>query len=1360
MRKSLAGLRGFMPLTLLLMAIPLSAHAAKLNNNIYFDGVATQTMGAAPMLTAYADSGLPVKFTSNSPAVCTLSASPGDGGGNSHATVTLVSTGTCSVTANSGTNTEFLAAYPVTNTFTVIPSAPTASPQTITFPALSDKAFGDGPTTLSATASSGLAISYSISSASASVCYLSGSTVYANNVGTCTVMANQAGNSSFQAAPQVTNSFNISKANQTITFSPIADQVIGSPPPTLLVGAGSALPVTLTSSTPSYCSVSGTSVNLLAPGTCTIVATQNGSSVYNAAPPVQQSFTINLMSQSISFSGLAGKTMGSGPFSVSATASSGLAVTFSSLTAPVCSVSGTTVSLLAAGTCTIAANQYGNGTYGAASQVTQSFAVTTISQSISFSALAGKVLGSGSFTVSATASSGLAVTFSSLTAPVCSVSGTTVSLLAAGTCTIAANQSGNGTYSAAPQFTQSFPVTAIAPTISVQRSPNPLIAGQSYTLTIATSNATSLSYTCTATGTGFAGTASAALNGTTTGTADPNWVGYPSTCTWTAVGAGGTTTYAETLTTITVGNNAQFGMQDAPANMRAGQPYNVVVTMVNTGSSTWNAGGTYKLGAQNPQDTRTWGTNARVVLPGPVAPGGTATFNFTVTAPATPGNYNFQWQMLQENSGWFGGMSTNKVIAVATGAGPTAVLSATHTNFQVTGTQTGPVTFTGSGAESGGQVAKLELFQDSGQGYGSSPVQTVNGPAASLNFNAVLNLGAGQYLFKLRSTDSLGVATDSLPVLVNITNSSVLGQVSGVRTTNGATPVPQLFGWVCLPGNSAAMNYSVYANGPANQGGTLLTSGTANVSGQPDDASVQASCNTPGASHNFTVDLSGYSQYSGATLYVQVADSNGNNIVLPCADNTCTMPGSQRIGLINPKPANTDQYLADPVSKLASVFVSAQITGATGPLDDMQFIVNGVSIPGTLDTSTSAAPGTYYAKTAGLPVSTTPYAAVAMFRQGNMTLYSSQNFFTVVGNSGPTITLNDAGSSFNAPANITLSAVVGGTAISGASVQFYANEKQIACVNGVSNSNGTWSCNWNNVAANNYTVTARVFNGSGVLQAQAVPATIIVTGTAVGPLTPMSATPVPAGIIPDYLTNSDAGSLPGNLSVSNGGAATYNIAIAVPPGSAGMQPNLSLNYSSQGTNGLLGVGWSVGGLSSIHRCGKTIAQEGLNDRIAFQPTDRLCLDGQRLILANNLPATDANYWSDNAEYRTEIESFSRITAKVIVRNGVATRWFKVESKDGRIMEYGNTADSYVSVVLGTPNSGTTAPQPDASSKNGPLSWALASTADRLGNRIGYTYTQDAISGEHRPTFIRYGGAGMPSHAAVQFSYDPQGRPDA
>src|SRR5438132_3721447 len=96
-------------------------------------------------------------------------------------------------------------------------------------------------------------------------------------------------------------------------------------------------------------------------------------------------------SQAITFGALANKTYGAAPFTVSATASSGLTVSFTSLTTPVCTVSSTTVTIIAAGTCTVQASQAGNATYAPAPNVSQTFTIAKANQTISFAALTGKI---------------------------------------------------------------------------------------------------------------------------------------------------------------------------------------------------------------------------------------------------------------------------------------------------------------------------------------------------------------------------------------------------------------------------------------------------------------------------------------------------------------------------------------------------------------------------------------------------------------------------------------------------------------------------------------------------------------------------------------------------------------------------------------------------------------------------------------------------------------------------------------------------------------------------------------------------------------------------------------------------------
>jgi 2',3'-cyclic-nucleotide 2'-phosphodiesterase (5'-nucleotidase family) len=156
--------------------------------------------------------------------------------------------------------------------------------QTITFtqPA-SLPATGAG--TLIATASSGLVVT--LTSQSPAVCTVVGSQVSALTAGTCTIAANQAGNAQYQAAPTVTRSFAVTLLSQTVQFAPVGDLTLGGAVPTLDATASSGLQLTFSSQTPAVCSVSGSALTLLSVGTCTLSATQAGSSVYDVASATQ-----------------------------------------------------------------------------------------------------------------------------------------------------------------------------------------------------------------------------------------------------------------------------------------------------------------------------------------------------------------------------------------------------------------------------------------------------------------------------------------------------------------------------------------------------------------------------------------------------------------------------------------------------------------------------------------------------------------------------------------------------------------------------------------------------------------------------------------------------------------------------------------------------------------------------------------------------------------------------------------------------------------------------------------------------------------------------------------------------------------
>jgi hypothetical protein len=195
----------------------------------------------------------------------------------------------------------------------------------------------------------------------------------------------------------------------------------------------------------------------------------------NYVEAISNSLTVEALGQTIIFTSSVPPTPTvGGNYVVSATGgASGNPVTFSidaMSTAGACSITGSTVSLLGAGTCVIDANQLGSTDYSAAPEVQQSISVLVQGQTIIFtSSVPSSPKVGGTYVVSATGgASGNPVTFSIDAASVagaCVVTGPTVSLTGVGLCVIDANQAGNTDYSAAPEVHQSFSIAAAVPSV-------------------------------------------------------------------------------------------------------------------------------------------------------------------------------------------------------------------------------------------------------------------------------------------------------------------------------------------------------------------------------------------------------------------------------------------------------------------------------------------------------------------------------------------------------------------------------------------------------------------------------------------------------------------------------------------------------------------------------------------------------------------------------------------------------------------------------------------------------------------------------------------------------------------------------
>ena len=326
---------------------------------------APERLAAGETATVSASSDLPgivtLAVASATASNCTLTGS----------TLAAVQTGTCTLNAETPAAADHVAA---SATFNV---TITGTPQSINFgisPSLTeaDVPFGTTPPTLTATASSGLPVSYEISTpticeALSPVSPSATWSIRLLTVGTCTVVATQAGNAIYERAPSVERSFTIVKGSQTIglgvltdrAFDPIARQALPR-------FSSASLPLNYSGLTSSVCNPefngAGFELRIFMPGTCTIRAEQDGTSTYHAADSVTRTFEVFKLQQTplIFDAGPAYHVVGSTNGYGNGGGSTAEPFIATSQTPSICTVSDRIVRYLKVGTCTLLGTKAGD----------------------------------------------------------------------------------------------------------------------------------------------------------------------------------------------------------------------------------------------------------------------------------------------------------------------------------------------------------------------------------------------------------------------------------------------------------------------------------------------------------------------------------------------------------------------------------------------------------------------------------------------------------------------------------------------------------------------------------------------------------------------------------------------------------------------------------------------------------------------------------------------------------------------------------------------------------------------------------------------------------------------------------------
>lgn len=705
---------------------------------------------------------------------------------------------------------------------------------------------------------------------------------------------------------------------------------------------------------------------------------------------------------------------------------------------------------------------------------------------------------------------------------------------------------------------------------------------------------------------------------------------------------------------------------------------------------------------------------------------------------------------------------------VTVNAAPT-VSVASPANGGVFATAPVTATLTANASDTDGTVSRVDYYTGSGSliGTATSAPYTVNwGP-----------LSAATYTVYARATDNGGAATNSTTISFRVnaaptgvavmappTNTVIAagstvtlsasaadsdGSISKVEFFRDATLVgtvtsaPYNFNWTNVPSGA----YYVTARATDNDGATATSAAIYLVSNSAPTVALSAPANGtvfPRAPASIALSatasdadgsLTKVEFYSGSTLLGTVTSApytytwanvaagtysltarayDNRNVATTSAAASVRVNAAPTVSMTSP----ANNALA---STFGSVTLKASASDTDGTISRVSFYQAGTT-PVLLGTSTSAPFSFVWSNP---PVGVQSVYARAM-DNNDSTTDSSPISINVVNAPLATVALLAPANAgiYNTGISVPLAAtavISGGPTIT--KVEFFQGSTLIGAGTLTS---GIYKLTWSSPAAGTYSVIARSTDSNGYV-VDSTPASVSVVG--------------PSVISPPNLAGSLAGSAEGSLGVSPSGMATYSMPIAIPPGTAGIQPSVSLSYTSTTAVGPLGAGWSIGGLSVITRCGKTVVNDGTRAPVALTSADPFCLDGQRLILVSGSHGT-------NAEYRTEIDSFARIRSFGTNASDGPNYWL-VETKDGRQLYFG-----------GTPTGLAEDARIQAQGRTVVLTWALSWVQDRRGNYYTVSYVEDSVNGEYYPKQISYTGnssAALAPYNAVRFNF--AARPD-
>lgn len=361
---------------------------------------------------------------------------------------------------------------------------PVLEDQTIEFPVLTEKTFGDASFELTAYATSDLEVTFT--SSNTTVAQVQNNIVTIVGAGTTTITAYQNGSPLFNPASEQEQVLIVQKASQSIAFSELINRKTTDAEFQLVASSSSDLDVTFSSDNENVATVEGNVVTIKGAGQANITATQAGNQNFNEAS-MTRALSVSLDNQIISFSALPDKKFGDAPFVLSANSSSGLPISYVSSNPAVATINENVVIIHAAGQTNISAKQSGNSWYATANNVSHTLTVSRAEQVINFAELLPVKTTTRSYRLTASSSSDLNVSFSSDNESVATIEGNMVTIKGAGQANIKVFQQGNQNYNAA-SLTRVLNVSLDTQTINFSAITDKIFGDEPFALT---ANATS-----------------------------------------------------------------------------------------------------------------------------------------------------------------------------------------------------------------------------------------------------------------------------------------------------------------------------------------------------------------------------------------------------------------------------------------------------------------------------------------------------------------------------------------------------------------------------------------------------------------------------------------------------------------------------------------------------------------------------------------------------------------------------------------------------------------------------------------------------------------------------------------------------